>query len=216
MSKIHEYQGEGIVVRYDVKRCIHAAECVHGLPEVFDPQKRPWIQPENAANDELAAVVLRCPTGALQYERTDGGQQEQTPEKNSILPAADGPVYVQGDVTISLPDGSTVHETRLALCRCGASTNKPFCDNSHLKIEFKADSGVADGQEETAVAAPTGPLTINSAPNGPLLLKGNFVISSADGQNVFSGERAALCRCGGSNNKPFCDGTHKSIGFEAE
>lgn len=43
-SKRREYQGDGITVSYELKRCIHAAECVRGLPAVFNLGKRPWIQ----------------------------------------------------------------------------------------------------------------------------------------------------------------------------
>ncbi len=61
MGKTRAYEGDGIVVHYELKRCIHAAECVHGLPAVFDPQKRPWIDPTQSDADELAAAVERCP-----------------------------------------------------------------------------------------------------------------------------------------------------------
>ena len=42
-TKLHRYEGRGVTVTYDAKRCIHAAECVHGLPGVFDPDAKPWI-----------------------------------------------------------------------------------------------------------------------------------------------------------------------------
>ena len=215
MSKIREYTGDGIVVQYDAKRCIHAAECVRGLPAVFDVEKRPWIQPDNATPTELIEVVQRCPTGALQYVR--GNEVgEESPTINVVLPMTDGPVYVSGDITITLPDGSTAHETRLALCRCGASENKPFCDNSHKKIEFSAARGVSAGNdEETAVSTPN-PLTITPLQDGPCLLTGNFAIHDNEGNKLFSGEKSALCRCGGSQNKPFCDGQHKVIGFSSD
>ncbi len=214
MSKIREYQGDGIVVQYDIKRCIHAAECVRGLPAVFDVEKRPWIQPQHAATENLVEVIERCPTGALQYSRVDE-IVEEVPTTNVILPMADGPLYVTGDITINLPDGTTTHETRLALCRCGASENKPFCDNAHKKIEFQAKAGVLTGNDaDTAVSTPN-PLTINPLQNGPCLLTGNFEIHDSQGKKVFSGEKAALCRCGGSQNKPFCDGQHNKIGFSS-
>src|SRR6056297_3317510 len=81
---VHQYDGEDITVRYDVERCIHARECVHGLPAVFDPEKTPWIEPDQAEPDDLADVITRCPTGALHFERTDGGPAEETPEENVI------------------------------------------------------------------------------------------------------------------------------------
>jgi len=76
MGKIREYEGEGIVVRYDLQRCIHAEECVHSLRAVFDPDRRPWIDATSAPPDEIAAVVATCPTGALSFEHSDGGPQE--------------------------------------------------------------------------------------------------------------------------------------------
>ena len=83
-EKIKSYWSDDLVVTYDAARCIHAAECVRGLPGVFDTGKRPWIQPGNAAADAVAEVVMRCPTGALHFERKDGGGTEQAPEQNTI------------------------------------------------------------------------------------------------------------------------------------
>lgn len=64
-DKIFHYPGEKISIRYEVKRCIHAAECARNLPGVFDPQRKPWVDPDAAVADTIAAVVERCPTGAL-------------------------------------------------------------------------------------------------------------------------------------------------------
>ena len=214
-SKRRSYGGQGIVVSYNVKRCIHAAECVRGLPNVFDPKKRPWVQPDAAAADELVVVIERCPTGALQFERKDGGAPEVAPTENIILPVPNGPVYVHGQVEITIA-GEPEQETRVALCRCGASNNKPFCDNTHLEINFEVDGNVTDNQAETGEAETGGPLKVSPTPNGPCLLQGSLEIRGADGQSIYRGSNAALCRCGGSQNKPFCDGTHTKINFIAE
>lgn len=141
MGKARTYEGDGIVVTYEVLRCIHAAECVHGLPDVFDAQKRPWIDASKAAADQIAAAVEGCPTGALSYRRTDGGPEESIPVEARIELVQDGPVYVTGSVELALPD-ETLHwsGTRAALCRCGASQNKPFCDNSHKNIGFTSEN----------------------------------------------------------------------------
>ncbi|UED86282.1 (4Fe-4S)-binding protein [Streptomyces profundus] len=69
------YQGRAITVTFEAGRCRHAAECVNGLPEVFDTSRRPWIQPDGAAADRLAEVVRRCPSGALRYQLADGGAE---------------------------------------------------------------------------------------------------------------------------------------------
>ncbi len=217
-EKLREYQGEGIIVSYDVKRCIHAERCVHGLPGVFNPQARPWIQPQHASADAVAAVVAQCPTGALHFRRTDGGAEEATPAENVVRVVADGPLYMHGDVTLTDGDGVPVlRETRAALCRCGVSEHKPYCDNSHIKMRFQ-DSGrrAPDASTAPEPAAQPEPLTITPRQHGPLVLKGQFELLDAAGQVIFRGNDTALCRCGGSGNKPFCDGTHKKIGFRSE
>lgn len=210
-SKIHRYANEAIDVTFDAKRCIHAAECVRGLPAVFNRDKRPWAQPGNADPGNVAMVVERCPTGALHFERNDGGEAEPIAGENIIALVENGPLYVHGNIEIRAASGETISkETRLALCRCGASANKPYCDNSHLRIDFQ-DAG--ELRVNQAAAAEQESLTITPLPNGPLLLQGSFEIRSADRQTSHHGTEAELCRCGGSRNKPFCDGTHRRIGF---
>ena len=131
-----KYSGDRIDVFFEAALCIHAKECVHGLPDVFDPVKRPWIQPMNASADALAETIHRCPTGALHYERGDG-TSEAADVGDSMTLVPNGPLYVRGDVTLRLPDGTLVrHDTRIALCRCGQSKNKPYCDNSHIGSAF--------------------------------------------------------------------------------
>lgn len=137
MSKLHTYQSDDIEVRYDVKRCIHAAECVRSLPQVFDPDERPWIQPKKASADEVAAAVERRPTGALTYRRLDAGDSETPPGRNAVQLVNDGPLFLSGDITISdAGQRAPERSVRIALCRCGASGNKPFCDNSHIEAGF--------------------------------------------------------------------------------
>lgn len=209
-----EYRSDEITVTFDRGRCIHSAECVRGLPEVFDVGKRPWIQPSNSAPDAVAEVVARCPTGALQFVREDGGPAEPVPEENTVTVAADGPLYVRGDVVLKEYDGTTVLEdTRVALCRCGESRNKPFCDNSHENSGFRdAGSLAANPYEESPGAG--GRLEIKLTPNGPLFLKGEFEVRDAEGTTAYRQGRAALCRCGLSGSKPFCDGSHGGSGWQ--
>jgi CDGSH-type Zn-finger protein/uncharacterized Fe-S cluster protein YjdI len=214
---MRSYQGTDITVRYDVTRCIHAAECVRGLRSVFDPDAKPWVDPDGAPADEVARVIHRCPTGALSYDRSDrsgaAGPPIPTPVELSVC--EDGPVYAHGDVRLVMAGSEAVgQETRLALCRCGASANKPFCDNSHAEVGFE-DGGVFE-RESGEQTASQGHLEMTPLPNGPVLLRGSFVLTSADGSCEFRGDKAALCRCGASGNKPFCDGAHAQIGFQAD
>ena len=214
---IHQYSGEEIEVSYDVNRCIHARECVRGLPEVFDPDKRPWIEPDSADADELADVIMECPTGALHFERTDDGPEETIPDKNSVTVVPDGPLYLHGDIDITRPDDETLlADTRVALCRCGLSENKPLCDNSHAEADFQADSLIPEEQDETKDLDIGGTLRVVPTPDGPVQLEGGFELHGTDDGSTVRNTDTALCRCGGSQNKPFCDGTHTEIGFSSE
>lgn len=207
-----DYLGREVIVTYDASRCIHAAECVHGLPEVFDPDARPWIDPDKAPAQQIAQVVARCPTGALSVRRLDGESLERPDDvpSASIRPA--GPLYLRGRVTITDGAGAPIAEyMRVALCRCGASANRPFCDGSHDRIGF-ADPGQAKaGEDENTTAH--GPVEIKPVPDGPLMVRGRVEFRSADGGRFVGGDPVWLCRCGASANKPFCDGSHKRIGF---
>lgn len=208
------YFGEAIDVSFDTARCIHAAECVRGLPAVFDTAKRPWIQPDGGTAEAIVAVVERCPSGALHYVRKDDGAGEQPQPNNTVTVRADGPLYVRGDMVLHTADGEiSLCDTRMALCRCGQSKNKPFCDNSHREAGF-SDAGAV--KEKSMDAFTSGDvLTITPTANGPLQVEGNVEVISSDGAARFQGNKVWLCRCGGSSNKPFCDGTHKRIGFQA-
>ena len=216
-SKIFRYDGDGIVVTYEIKRCIHAEECVHGLPAVFNPDRKPWVEAGAAPVAELTRVIERCPTGALQYERKDGGPQEAPPPKNTVRLAADGPLYLHGRVQVNAADGQPLaRETRLALCRCGQSALKPFCDGSHTKAGFKDPGAVANPQIKTETGkSGDGALTITCQTDKSLAVTGDFEMVDGKGAVVARGNVAWLCRCGGSGNKPFCDGTHKKIGFKS-
>jgi uncharacterized Fe-S cluster protein YjdI len=131
-----EYSTDEIIVYWEPALCIHSARCLRGLPQVFDVNRRPWVTVDAASADEIADVITRCPSGALRFKRLDGGAQEQSPEVTQIRATPNGPLYVRGKLVITDQDG-TVHELpRAALCRCGHSANKPFCDNTHLRIGF--------------------------------------------------------------------------------
>lgn len=208
---VHRYEAPGIVVEYDARRCIHAAECVRGLPAVFDPQARPWIRPDAAGADQIAAVVRRCPTGALTVRHVDGST-EPPDAVNSATITPDGPLYLRGRIA-----HAGAEYTRVALCRCGASANKPFCDNSHQTTGFKDAGGchARDRDRPAAPQPPTGSIALKPVANGPLMIEGWLEIAAADGAKLVVGGKCWLCRCGHSRHKPFCDGSHKTVGFTA-
>ena len=142
-----EYRNGEIVVHWEPRYCIHTGNCLRALPEVFDRDARPWVKVDGATADKIAEAVMLCPTGALHYERLDGGPQEAQPEQTTITERPNGPLYVRGNVRITGPDGTVIREaTRVALCRCGHSENKPFCDLSHRKVGFRTAAPASDGQ----------------------------------------------------------------------
>ena len=135
------YATDRIEVDWEPSLCIHVGECFLGLPDVFDPRARPWVRPEAADADDVAEVVLRCPSGALRFRRTDDGPQEDDLiGEPQVQPEPNGPLHVRGRFRVVDADGNVVREmTRASLCRCGHSRRKPFCDNSHRLVNFKAD-----------------------------------------------------------------------------
>ncbi len=215
-QRIRNYTGEKMDVTYDPGRCIHVAECVRGLPAVFDRSKRPWVQPDNEAADKVATTILACPSGALHYTRKDGGADEVIPTHNTLRLTQNGPLHLRGDITIVNSAGEVIlNDTRVTLCRCGASSNKPFCDNSHIATGFQACATIDEPQTISQREA-GGKFTIETTANGPLHISGNFAVLNEMGEVITQGTDESFCRCGASKYKPFCDNSHRRIGFVAE
>jgi CDGSH-type Zn-finger protein/uncharacterized Fe-S cluster protein YjdI len=207
-----EYRGKSIAVRFDGRKCIHSRNCVLGRPDVFVPNASgDWIQPDAAPAEEIAAIARACPSGAITYDRLDGAPAEAAPLVNVVRLRENGPLAFHAEMEIE--GGGAM--LRATLCRCGASKNKPFCDGTHAAKNFRAtgEPGLQDTPEQTARA---GKLTIKPIRNGPIVAVGNLEVCTGTGHTVTRTQRAVLCRCGGSRNKPFCDGTHAEIGFSSE
>ena len=141
-----EYSADTIKVQWYASRCIHSAACIRALPQVFDPRQRPWVNVRAANAGAIAEAVVKCPTGALHFVRTDGGAQEQPPADVTVTSVRNGPFFVRGQVKITDASGAVVRDDwRVALCRCGRSKHLPFCDNTHralgLRIDDDAESG---------------------------------------------------------------------------
>jgi uncharacterized Fe-S cluster protein YjdI/CDGSH-type Zn-finger protein len=132
------YSGRDIEVSFDLDICIHIGECLRGEAKVFQLNRRPWVLPDAAGADEVAEVVRRCPSGALLYKRLDGGPQEEPDGSTTITPMRDGPLLVTGKIEVRREDGTVEILPRATLCRCGESQHKPFCDNQHLAVGFRA------------------------------------------------------------------------------
>jgi CDGSH-type Zn-finger protein/uncharacterized Fe-S cluster protein YjdI len=218
-SRNHVYKGTTITVTWDAALCVHAAECVRGLPKVFDTSRKPWVDANAGSATAIMGVIERCPSGALKYQFGNGAKSERPAKANAVTVTCDGPLHLRGDLEVVRGSDGTVvaKESRLSLCRCGQSANKPFCDRSHVKAGFSELGAVANPAESKPAEPPAGStLKVTLRPNGPLRLDGDLQMFDSGGRLAWQGVEAALCRCGASKNKPFCDGSHKEAGFVAE
>lgn len=148
------YEDGSIRVSWDSSLCIHTAHCIKAGGGVFDPSRRPWVDLSMASAETVVAAVEGCPTGALRYERLDGGPQEQVAEQTTIVPFPNGPLMVRGELEVRDRHGDLfVAAPRVALCRCGESKNQPFCDLSHRDSAFR-DHAKAPAQDRDAAMNP--------------------------------------------------------------
>jgi CDGSH-type Zn-finger protein/uncharacterized Fe-S cluster protein YjdI len=211
VNGIETAHGEKLDLMFETKRCIHARFCVTGAPDVFLANVQgPWIHPDAMEVERVVEIAHACPSGAIQYRRTDGVHDETAPPVNLTGIRESGPYAFRGQLEL---DGEPIGY-RATLCRCGASKNKPFCDSSHHEVGFNATGEPASGKTD-ALAVRDGVLAIDPQQNGPLSIRGNLEITSGTGRVVARVMTAKLCRCGGSATKPFCDGTHARIGFKS-
>jgi CDGSH-type Zn-finger protein/uncharacterized Fe-S cluster protein YjdI len=215
-DRVHTFETDQIRVTWSRTRCTHVAACVFNLPAVFEPGRRPWVDLSQGTADRVARTIQRCPTGALHFERLDGGEAEPVPPVNTVLISKNGPIHLRGDIEVLDESGATLlRDTRVALCRCGQSAHRPLCDYAHHATGFKDAGAMQPGacveQGETAETR----LRVRPLPDGPVELDGPFAISSADGASMMAGTNVKLCRCGQSASKPYCDESHKRTGFRS-
>jgi len=139
----HKYSNEEITVNWDSEVCIHSEVCVKNLGKVFDINKKPWVNVEGAETGEITNLIHTCPSGALSYELANKPNIENketimSSEKTKVTIAENGPYLIKGEFTVEDAQGNQVETKEMAaLCRCGASSNKPFCDGTHKKIDFE-------------------------------------------------------------------------------
>jgi CDGSH-type Zn-finger protein/uncharacterized Fe-S cluster protein YjdI len=208
---VERIAGEKLDLIYEGRKCIHSRFCVTWAPEVFLANVQgPWIHPDALPVARLVEVAHACPSGAIRYQRRDGQPDETAPPVNLASIREGGPYALRGQLQIAGESAGF----RVTLCRCGASKNKPYCDGSHHAIGFSATGEPASGPTEM-LPVRDGPLAIEPQLNGPLKVSGNLEITSGTGRVVARVTQAALCRCGGSASKPFCDGTHARLGFRS-
>ena len=132
-----EYSNGELTIVWKPKTCIHAAECVKALPQVYNPDKKPWITIENATTEELKNQIAKCPSGALSYYMNDEENNESETLETKVEVLENGPLLVYGTLKVTDKEGHTETKNKTtAFCRCGQSKNKPYCDGSHISIGF--------------------------------------------------------------------------------
>jgi uncharacterized Fe-S cluster protein YjdI/CDGSH-type Zn-finger protein len=134
-----DYVGAAITIHDNRGACAHAGLCTEQLKSVWRMDVEPWIDPDGAEAKAIIATIRQCPSGALSY--TLGGVERRDQEgPPAIQVAKDGPYHVSGGVVLETESwGEGVTRERYALCRCGHSKNKPFCDGSHWSAKFTDD-----------------------------------------------------------------------------
>jgi CDGSH-type Zn-finger protein/uncharacterized Fe-S cluster protein YjdI len=204
--------GKALTLVVDMHRCIHSRYCVTGAPRTFIANvEGPWLHPDESDPELLVGIAHDCPSGAIRYRGKGEIPDETAPQVNMMRVRENGPNAIHAPLIVAgKPDGF-----RATFCRCGQSRNKPYCDGSHHEAGF-----MAIGEPETLsldpLAVRDGPLRVDPQRNGPLKITGHLEICAGTGRVVKRVEAAMLCRCGHSKSKPFCDGSHRAAGFEAD
>ena len=211
--------GKEATIHFDAQQCIHSRSCVLSHPDVFVPNVvGAWIHPDAQPVAELVRIAQNCPSGAITVVRHSAGTTGSVDTANSnghpivniVRVRENGPLAVEAELLFG---GQLQNNPRAALCRCGQSQNKPFCDGSHVAAAFLA-TGEPATAAFSALAVRNGPLDVQPLPNGPLRVVGNLEVVSGTGRTCNKLSETYLCRCGQSKNKPYCDGSHKAAGFE--
>lgn len=214
---IETVAGKDATIYFDSQKCIHSRGCVLSHPDVFVPNvEGAWIHPDAQSVEELMHVAKSCPSGAIRVVRSrpkagETADSDAPPMVNFLRVRENGPLAIEAELLVL---GERQASPRATLCRCGKSAQKPFCDGSHTTAGFVASGEPATSSIE-ALAQRNGPLDVQPVPNGPLRLVGNLEVVSGTGRTCNKVTEAYLCRCGQSNNKPYCDGSHKAAGFSA-
>ena len=135
-----KYSNGEVTIVWKPNLCMHSTICFQGLADVFNPNQRPWITPEKSTTEKIIEQIKKCPSGALSYylNRDEGKEEVKVEAETIVEPTPNGPLMVYGNVTIKNKNGElTKKNNATAFCRCGASSNKPFCDGTHKKINFQ-------------------------------------------------------------------------------
>ncbi len=138
MEIVKEYTNNEMTVVWKPGQCIHSEKCWRGSPMVFKPKEKPWVDMEGATTKQIIEQVDKCPSGALSYYMNNEELEKNNSMSNiKVQVIENGPLMVTGSCEITHKDGTTELKEKAAYCRCGHSSNKPFCDGAHKKEGFQ-------------------------------------------------------------------------------
>lgn len=186
------------------------ANTVLAQPSALKDTDYPSAQPDpHAPTQSESAVSPAENTGEKALDRWFHEQRGNkiVPKKlelpNEVLVTNGGPLKMSGNITLIDEEGNVSHANHLNLCRCGGSNNRPLCDDQHLNIEFFDHGNIHRLSDCMPVKRPQ-TITVTCVKDGPLKFRGYLRVYNNKGQE-YSSMSGALCRCGKSSNKPFCD-----------
>ena len=131
--------GVPVTIGYTPVLCTHAAQCQARAASVFNPNAKPWIQPDGGNLTQILDVIAACPSGALRVSIGDVPEQHMTSCETNIRIEKNGPYHVTNIPLDAEFNGAGASHSKYSLCRCGLSNNKPFCDGSHYDAKWKDD-----------------------------------------------------------------------------
>lgn len=185
-------------------------DAIKNTPYVRPGVGRPSIDDRTDDHPVSANTTpTKAPAGTRRQDRwfVDERGGTQVARRLNIVNEAEitsrGPIRLKGNITLIDEEGEKTFHNDLALCRCGASQNKPMCDKQHMEIEFFDNGGIMQASQTPRSRTPQ-PLNVQIIRNGPLLFRGYLRVFNSRGQETCS-RKGALCRCGRSSKKPFCD-----------
>jgi CDGSH-type Zn-finger protein len=185
----------------------HGSQASSTFVAFMDDSARP---PESKPADGMSTSAKALDRWFKERQK-EQGQPRLLEIPNEALITSAGPLRLTGNLTIVQEDGSVNYANHIDLCRCGKSRGMPNCDSQHLDAEFLHSGRLQEVSDTLASDRPT-KITISCIKDGPVTFNGRLRLHNSMGQECTK-LRGALCRCGQSANKPFCDGSHDKVGF---
>lgn len=154
-NSLKEYKNDHVIVHWFPELCAHPGTCLRLLPEVFNLKQRPWVDVNAAEPEKIIHTIDQCPSGALRYSLPESSKvdnqiangvgnmnfEKSNPASVVIRVTPNGPLLIEGPAVVTGLDGKPIKEgSKMALCRCGLTGNRPFCDGAHSKQGWKPDN----------------------------------------------------------------------------